>query len=200
MLRWIPVPRRSPEAAAAASRLAALLVALLLGAGVGSAGAADTGRAGEGPAADALRERVEAYWKARVARSEEVYDFYAPVEKGGPERDGIAELGNVYYSDFSVEKVEIGDGDEAEVTLMVGIRSVATHVPPAAMKEIRSQKHEVREGWERVDGTWYREPVRYRLSERLGSLPGRGPEASSPAGEPDGGESESEASEGGASE
>ena len=113
--------------------------------------------AGE-PAADeqALLERAGKYWEARVARSPELLDFYAPPEKGGPKyaRDR-SEFGNVKYRGAEITGAEI-DGDQA----MVRIRITAS-VPLAAAAQLDKAfwTREIREEWLKVDGTWYKKPV-----------------------------------------
>lgn len=149
----------------AAGALAALAL-LAVGAGAESG---DSGSASSNGTADAVRERAEAYWQARLSRSQEVYDFYVPEEKGGPKRNKIRDLGNVYYESFEVGEVDFREQDRAAVTMRVKISSLGVQVPPEVMNAIREEPRVFREPWKKVEGTWYREFVPFDLSRRLGS-------------------------------
>lgn len=103
-----------------------------------------------------LQERVRAYWEARMAGSERVFAFYTPPERGGPRaRSDVSERGNLRFTGFEIEKVELR-GDEGTVVVRVEAASpdAGTGAPLRSGRSAR-----VREAWDRVDGTWYKRPV-----------------------------------------
>ena len=128
------------------ARIRALSVALLT-----ATLALNTAHA-EKPSGEAeLRERVSAYWQARVEQSESIFEFYAPEA-----RDSATEGGNIKFLEFALEGVEL-DGDTASV-------SVRTHtdfsLPPQFRNIPKRAFHPlITESWERVDGVWYKRPT-----------------------------------------
>jgi len=100
----------------------------------------------------ALRERVTAYWKARVARDKAVYAFYPPPEKrleGGI----LSEGGAVRFDAFQITGVDV-DGDSALVTLEIDSHVEGrTAFPVPAFIGHRT----LRERWDLFDGVWYKQ-------------------------------------------
>lgn len=135
------------------SRASAILMAfaVMLPAGVGAGAASD---------ADALRERATAYWEAKAARSDAVFDFYAPPEKGGPARDSIYEGRQARYASAVVDKVEVNDATGiVHVKLEIKSFDFASPALAAALEEHpEAMNRTVRDEWIDVDGTWYRKP------------------------------------------
>ncbi len=119
------------------------------------------------PDSEVLKERAAEYWRYRVARTEQVYDFYAPPELGGPSgwRD-TSELGNVGYKWYEIDGVEI-DGDTAVVKLTVQTELMLNR--PTRIPEERL-RFEIEETWNKIEGTWYKKPIPrdalFRLQKR----------------------------------
>ncbi len=143
----------------------ALSCGLLLSVGGAAARAAEPAAKSESaPAAksaeDAFRARLTEYWDLRIARSEKVYDFYLPAEKGGSKKEDIADLGGVNYEKYAIEDVKI-EGDTAYATL----QTEATIALPKPMPLPDSAyKPRIVDVWHRTDGVWYREAVEPGLS------------------------------------
>lgn len=100
-----------------------------------------------------LRERVSAYWKARVARDKSVVDYYVPLEKRA-EGTQIGEGGAVRFDSFEITEVAL-TGDTASVTM-----SITSHIDgntPFPIPE-RVGRRTLRERWSRIDGVWYKQP------------------------------------------
>lgn len=100
----------------------------------------------------ALRERANGYWKARVAREKNVFDFYLPPEK----RIGkgtIQEGGAVRFDSFEIEGVKI-EGEIASV--MVRVESHIDGRTPFPIPD-RIGKRTLTERWEKFDGVWYKQ-------------------------------------------
>lgn len=149
--------RRSPKLVA--------VVGFLVATAIAGPSAADAAKAR--PDAEALRERAEAYWTARVARDETVYEFYP--EEG---RDDVSEFGNITYLEYSIDEVNLNvDGNEATVVVQARIQ-----IPlPAGMKRgpglDRLTKPVIRETWDKADdGTWYKRPTGRSLARFQKSL------------------------------
>ena len=109
---------------------------------------------------ETLRERATAYWQARAAHSDAVYDYYAPVDKGGPHRNQIREGRKAKYASVEVDKVEITD-ETGIVHVKVEIASLSFASPALAMaleQNPEARRRTVRDEWVQVDGTWYRSP------------------------------------------
>jgi hypothetical protein len=129
----------------------------------GEAGTATPALTGSSTSAEQdLRERARAYWDARIARSPKVYEFYVPPEKGGASRDRITEGGNMVFKTAEIEVIEL-DGDRGDVR----VRAAYSVVLPRAVPLPDVQSMVIREGWSRVDGTWYRDVVPPGLSHRF---------------------------------
>jgi len=161
---------RNPDLRSAAALTVAALLTAALPAGAESAAGSDE--------AD-LRARVEAYWQAKVARSQEMFSFYTPPEKGGLPRDQVAGFSNIHYRDYELDEIHI-EGDRAAVTGTITLGTLGSGVPPTIRQRLQGETRTVRSLWERVDGTWYHVPPRkVSLYEILGargsrSQPGTG--------------------------
>lgn len=110
--------------------------------------------------AEALRERATAYWEAKAARSDAVFDFYAPVEEGGPPRDQIYEGKQARYASAVVEKVEVNDATGV-VHVKIEIASfdfASPAIATALEQHPEEMRRTVRDAWVQVGGTWYRKP------------------------------------------
>jgi hypothetical protein len=150
--------------------LVTLVIGLALGSAPGSSRGEPSDASAVAPAATDsstrtegdLRARARAYWDARIARSQKVYEFYAPPEKGGASRDRISEGGNMIFTTATIEAVEI-DGDLG----VVRVWAEYSVVLPRAVPLPDVQGMGIREGWSRVDGTWYRDVVPPGLSHRF---------------------------------
>lgn len=110
----------------------------------------------------ALLERAEGYWGARVERSREVFDYYVPPEKGGPE--SVFENGGVVWREFEIQRVAV-DGEKGVVTVKART-SLATQVPVNLPESLMNPT--INESWVRVDGTWYKKEVKPGLSRHHG--------------------------------
>ncbi len=109
---------------------------------------------------DAFRARLAEYWDLRIERSQKVYDFYLPPEKGGSEKEDIADLGGVNYQNYTIEDVKI-QGDTAYATL----QTEATIALPRPMPlPDEAYKPKIVEIWHRTDGVWYREAIEPGIS------------------------------------
>lgn len=172
--RWMMRPGASRGLAALA--LAAALAAVAPGSTSAREGEGEAGAKAAEPSSEeaALRERVQDYWKAKIARSAEVYSFYPPTERSDPEKLArIAELGNIHYSSFEIDSIELEDGDAALVRGTARIGKLGGEVPAHAARAIKKEPHSVDARWKKVDGTWYREPVpRRSLTQALGAANG----------------------------
>ena len=117
------------------------------------------GKTGEGE----LRERASAYWQARIDRSESVIEFYAPEERATARDEG-----NMIFSEFALEGVELLDGDTAVVQVRV-------HVNFALPSQFHNRLPDrifhplISERWDRVAGVWYKRPVRGGLARFMSS-------------------------------
>jgi len=147
MCRW---SRKTRNAAFSARR--ALLLCVSLALAIGSTAS----RAEEAESDSALLERAAKYWEARVARSREVLDFYAPPEKGGPKtaRDR-SEFGNVKYRAATIQGADI-DGDQALVRILI-TAGFPLITPIKLDKDFWDR--EIREEWIKVDGIWYKKAI-----------------------------------------
>jgi preprotein translocase subunit Sec61beta len=110
----------------------------------------------------ALRARVKGYWDARVTRSNDVFGFYLPPEKGGTTGGEIGDRGSVIYEKYEIKGVKI-DGDEAIVDIQAQVNVV---VPNARAVFPEQLKHpQLKDAWHRADGVWYRKPVEAGLAQ-----------------------------------
>ena len=109
---------------------------------------------------DALRERATAYWEAKTLRSEAVFDFYAPPEKGGPDRDAIYEGKQARLDSAVVDTVEVTDGTGiVHVKLEIASFEFLSPAMAMALEQHPELRHRtIRDEWLQVDGTWYRKP------------------------------------------
>jgi hypothetical protein len=115
-----------------------------------------------------LRQRVASYWDARVARAANVFDFYAPADKGGPQKAGeVSEGGNIIFKSYEIKDIEI-DGDSALVHLYVSADIHLDRPSSAAQLQRDAQIHEA---WVYVDSTWYKRPVPPGLSRHMRRRP-----------------------------
>jgi hypothetical protein len=126
----------------------ALLVVAGAAALVGSATRASGNESPTRDAAQQLRERAQAYWEARIARSPRVHEFYAP-----PRSAAVSEGGNVQFTAFEIEGVEVR-GDDATVEVRV-----QAHVALPTRVGGATHAAHVHEAWHRVGGAWYKRPV-----------------------------------------
>jgi len=125
--------------------------------------------AGAASDADALRERATAYWEAKAARSDAVFDFYVPVELGGPTRDDIVEGKQATFASVEVGQVVVND-HTGTVQVKIEVESLDFASPALAMAleenpEVR--RRTIQDKWLQVDGVWYRKP-RLPFGGRLG--------------------------------
>jgi len=130
----------------------------------------EEGAAGGGVASEEkiFRQRVAAYWDARVARTAKVFDFYAPADRGGPQtaRD-VSEGGNILFKVYEIEDVEI-EGDSALVHLRV---SADLHLDrPSGAGQVQRDA-QIHEAWVKVDSTWYKRPIPPGLSRHMRRRP-----------------------------
>ena len=133
----------------------------------------EEGAAGGGVASDEkiLRQRVAAYWDARVARTTKVFDFYAPPDKGGPQKArDVSEGGNILFRTYEIEDVEI-EGDSALIHLRVSAHVYLNRPSGAAQLQRDAQ---IQEAWVRVDEAWYKRPIPRGLSRHMRPRPARG--------------------------
>jgi len=134
---------------------------------------APLGGAADAPAspAQALRERAQAYWEARIAGSRLVYSFYPPATPP----DMVAEGGSLRHSGFEIADVQVSE-DSAWVSLEVrldAIGLIASRLPKGeGYPDLRSAT--IAEEWVRVEGVWYKKPRPRGLSRLMGR---RGPRA-----------------------
>jgi hypothetical protein len=156
-----------------------LAIAAIAVAGLAPVAAADTGAEAE------LRERVTQYWTARVARSQDVYRFYPGPELGGPlDSTLIGEFGTLAFEGFEIQGLEIQD-EKATVSLQVDV--VVERPGAGGTRRYASKSAEV---WNRICGTWYRQPLRRSLVRKdflpseLGPVPEGGPDCSKGASAP----------------
>lgn len=133
---------------------------------------------------DAFRARLTEYWDLRIARSQKVYDFYLPPEKGGSKMEDIADLGGVNYQKYVIEDVKI-EGDTAYATL----QTEATIALPRPMPLPEdAYKPKVVDVWHRTDGVWYREAVEpgiSRIWNKQKKTPAAPPAKAEPAAAPE---------------
>jgi len=122
--------------------LAALAVLMLAGVAQATAGSEE----------DALRARAAEYWAARTSGEKDLRSYYPPAYEGT-----ITESVNVSYTNPRIEEVEI-DGDSATVK----VRAKARFALPPQFARLPERMLEplMPEQWLRIDGVWYREPVR----------------------------------------
>ena len=134
---------------------------------------ADEARGADGSAARAgssdeevLLERAREYWDARGKRLYKVMEFYAPPEKGGPKQPkDVSEFGNVAYTEWKVERVQI-EGGRGIVDILI----TAAFALPAPIKlDDKIWTRTIREEWLKVEGTWYKKPVPLGFSGAGGS-------------------------------
>lgn len=104
------------------------------------------------PGSDAdLLARADAYWKARVAGSDDVASFYPPDTDAKH-----TERANVSFSNYEVKGVEV-TGTTAVVRVQA---NMAFAVPPQfARIPDRVLRPLIAEAWDRIDGVWYKRPV-----------------------------------------
>ena len=130
----------------------------------------EEGAAGGAVAGDeqALRQRVAAYWDARVSRTAEVFDFYAPPDKGGPQKArDVSEGGNILFRTYEIEDIKI-EGDSALIHLRV---STDLHLTRPSGNAQVQRDAQIRETWVKVETTWYKRPVPRGLSRHMRRRP-----------------------------
>jgi len=110
----------------------------------------------------ALRARVKGYWDARVTRSNDVFGFYLPPEKGGTSGGEIGDRGSVIYEKYEIKGVKI-DGDEAIVEIQAQVSVVVPNARAAFPEQLKHP--ELKDAWHRADGVWYRKPVEAGLAQ-----------------------------------
>jgi hypothetical protein len=148
-------------------RLIDLWLVVTLAIGCATAATADTAEAaadgapvtvksatGTESAEAVLRERANAYWNARVARSESVLEFYPPKELR-PAGTIIPENGALLYKKFDIGEVSIHD-DEAFVLVNIETEIMGNTPFPIPAKFLTRS---LQERWMRIDGTWFKQPT-----------------------------------------
>jgi hypothetical protein len=117
----------------------------------------------------ALLERARAYWDARVAGSNKVYDFYPPDVR---ERGQLpAEFAGVLYKDHEIERVLAKDGLGVVIVRAQQVLVLGPGVRTQADGFEKQLKAHFGEEWVRVDGTWYKKPIYGGLSRFLRPRP-----------------------------
>jgi hypothetical protein len=137
----------------------------LLGASAPAPATASDPAAAETSPADSLRARAQEYWGFRLTRSANVYRFYAPRNKGGPQRaKDISEGGGVMYKAFEIEGVEV-EGDRGFVNLRVDFD--IDKLPMGIKLPDHHRVKRFREEWNLIEGVWYRKPIPRGLAKHF---------------------------------
>lgn len=100
------------------------------------------------PAGEVLRERVDGYMQAKIAKDwEKVYDFFLPADMGDLSKEAFAERKRkVEVLRYTIQSVEIDDsGTDATVRVQY-----AVNVRSFEFKGLVDTQH-----WQLQDGQWY---------------------------------------------
>lgn len=104
-----------------------------------------------GAGAEALRERAEAFWAARVAGDViKAYEYEKVKATGQVTLANYARKGGLVYRKAEVRGVELGQGDVA--TVKVYIEYLLPGMGQHLIKGVIDDR------WERIDGRWYHAP------------------------------------------